>query len=114
MNLADLTKLLDLKVFAGQPAAGRPVEGGYVSDLLSDVMANSRKDDVWITMQVHPNIVAVAVLKELAAIILVNGRQPAEETLQQAEREGVTLLGSSLPAFELVGRMYESGIKGTR
>jgi hypothetical protein len=114
MNLADLIRSLDLRIFTTQETAGRPVEGGYVSDLLSDVMANSRKDDVWITMQVHPNIIAVAVLKELSAIVLVNGRQPAEETLQQAEKEAVPVLGSHLPAFELVGRMYEIGIKGSR
>jgi hypothetical protein len=114
MNLADLIKSLKLVAFSDLPASDRPVEGGYVSDLLSDVMANSRKDDVWITMQVHPNIVAVAILKELAAIVLVNGRQPAEETLEQARKEGIVILGSPLPAFELVGRMYEIGIKGTR
>jgi hypothetical protein len=114
MNLVDLAKSVDLKVFTAEPAPDRPVDGGYVSDLLSDVMANSRKDDIWITMQIHPNIVAVAALKELAAIVLVNGRQPAEDTLRQAEREGIPILGSDLPAFELVGRMYEIGIKGTR
>ncbi len=114
MNLADLVKSLKLKTFSAPSASDLKVEGGYVSDLLSDVMANSRKDDVWVTMQVHPNIVAVAVLKELAAIVLVNGREPAEETLRQAKEEGVAILGSPLPAFELVGRMYEIGIQGTR
>ncbi len=114
MNLGDLVKDLGLKAFSTRLDTGRTVDGGYVSDLLSDVMANSQKGDVWVTMQVHPNIIAIAVLKELAAIVLVNGRQPAEETLQQAEREGVAVLGTDLPAFEFVGRMYEIGIKGTR
>ena len=54
-----------------------------------DVIGHGRKSDLWLTMQVHPNIVAVAVLKDLAGIVLVDGREPAPETLAQAEREKV-------------------------
>lgn len=112
MNLSELADRLPLKAFAAPGGLARPVAGGYVTDLLSDVIAHGRKDDVWVTLQVHPNIVAVAVLKELAAVVLVNGRQPAPETLDQAERQGVVLLGSPLSAFELVGRLHGLGVKG--
>ncbi len=112
MTLSDLAKRLELKVYGEGLSLDRPVGGGYASDLLSDVMGHGRKDDLWVTMQVHPNIVAVAVLKELAGIVLVNGREPAAETLRQAGQEGVVILGSRLGAFELVGRLYGLGIKG--
>jgi len=113
MTLTDLATRLELKVHTTGTPLERPVLGGYVSDLLSDVIGHGRKDDLWVTMQVHPNIVAVAVLKELAGIVLVNGREPAAETLQQAEREGVPVLGTRLGAFELVGRLYGMGVKGS-
>ena len=113
MKLSDLATRLELKVYKGPIPPERPVGGGYVSDLLSDVIGHGRKDDLWVTMQVHPNIVAVAVLKELAAIVLVNGREPAAETLEQAKKEGVTVLGTRLSAFELVGRLYGMGVKGS-
>ena len=113
MKLSDLAARLELKVYRGPIPSERSVGGGYVSDLLSDVIGHSRKDDLWVTMQVHPNIVAVAVLKELAAIVLVNGREPAAETLAQADKEGVAILGTALPAFELVGRLYGLGLKGS-
>jgi hypothetical protein len=112
MNLAELADRVPLRAFAAPGGLVRPVAGGYVTDLLSDVIAHGRKDDVWVTLQVHPNIVAVAVLKELAAVVLVNGREPAPETLEQAERQGVVLLGSPLSAFELVGRLHGLGVKG--
>ncbi len=113
MTLSDLATRLDLKAFTSGIPLERPVQGGYASDLLSDVIGHARKDDLWVTMQVHPNIVAVAVLKDLAAIVLVNGREPAAETLQQAQKEGVPILGTGLSAFELVGRLYGMGIKGS-
>jgi hypothetical protein len=112
MTLNDLATRLELTIFTPGISLDRPVQGGYASDLLSDVIGRSRKNDVWVTMQVHPNIVAVAVLKELAGIVLVGGRVPAAETLGQAEREEVPILGTSLPAFELVGRLFGMGVRG--
>ena len=112
MKLADLAERLDLKVFTAGAGLGREVGGGYAGDLLSDVMAHGRKDDLWLTIQVHPNIVAVAVLKELAAIVLANGREPAAETVEKAAKEGVTILGTVGPAYELAGRLYGLGVKG--
>ena len=112
MKLTKLVKELALKVQTARKELEREVQGGYASDLLSDVMANSQEGDVWVTIQAHPNIVAVATLRDLAGIILANGRQPDAETLQRAEEEAVPLLCTSLPTFEVVGRLYRLGIHG--
>ncbi len=111
--LTEVIKKLELTVRSAQGELSRTISGGYVSDLLSDVMGHSKKDNIWVTLQVHPNIVAVAVLKELSAIIIVNGREPAKETLEQAEKEKVPILVSKRSAFDLVGKLYELGIKGS-
>jgi serine kinase of HPr protein (carbohydrate metabolism regulator) len=113
LKLPEVIKKLGLKVRSAQGVLDRTISGGYVSDLLSDVMGHSQKDNIWVTLQVHPNIVAVAVLKELAGIIVVNGREPAPETIAQAEKQQVPILVSELSAFELVGRLYGLGIQGT-
>ena len=112
MTLSDLATRLELKVFTPGAGLDTPVLGGYASDLLSDVIGHARKDDLWVTMQVHPNIVAVAVLKELAGVVLVGGRVPAAETLAQAEREKVPVLGTGLGTFELAGRLHGMGVRG--
>jgi len=82
------------------------VSGCYVSDLLSDVMAHSKDNELWITLQTHPNIVAVAVIKGIAALVLTNGRSPESETMKKAEAEKVTILMSPDTTFELAGRLY--------
>ncbi len=114
VTLEDLTNNFNLHVECGSKFLSRQVEGGYVGDLLSDVMANSKKGDVWITLQVHPNIVAVAVLKELVGIVLVNGRKPEPETIKKAVEEKLPVLSTDLSAFELVGKLYGTGISGSR
>ncbi len=114
MKLRELVKKFDLEVKCAADRLDRKIEGGYVSDLLSDVIANGRAGEVWITLQIHHNIVGVASLKSLAAIVIINGREPEEETIKKAEDEGIPIMVSKLPAFELVGRLYQAGISGTR
>lgn len=112
MNLADLVDELGLEIKVAGSSLEREVTGGYASDLISDVLAHSREGNLWITLQTHQNIVAAASLKELAGVVLVGGREPQEETLEKATAEGITILVSTLPAFELVGRLYRLGIRG--
>ena len=114
MRLNEAIEVLDLDLMCCRKKTGGEIQGGYVSDLLSDVMANSRKGDLWITLQIHQNIIAVATLKELAGIILVNGKVPPQETLMKAEEEGVPVMTSHLTAFEVACRLGELGISGKR
>lgn len=110
MKLEKLIEELALTVKTAQKGLDREVKGGYTSDLLSDVMANSQEGDVWVTIQGHPNIVAVATLRDLAGIILANGKQPDAETVQRAEDEGVPILCTPLPSYEVAGKLYHLGI----
>jgi hypothetical protein len=112
VTISDLVKSFGLKIEAGKDRIHERITGGYASDLLSDVIAHSRKGNVWITIQTHPNIVAVATMKELVGIILTGGREPDAETIRKAEEEGIVLLVSPLFTFELVGRLYQTGISG--
>ncbi len=112
MNLSDLVKEFGLEVKTGADHLDREVSSGYVSDLLSDVLAHADEGTLWVTLHIHQNIVAVASHKDLAGIILVQGRQPEKDTIAKAEEEGIPVLVSGLSAFELVGRLYKAGIRG--
>ena len=112
INLKDVVQKLDLKVVSGD--INKEISAGYASDLLSDVIANAQKDNIWITLQTHVNIVAVANLQDLAGIILINGREPEEITLKKAKQENITLLLTELSTFEIVGKLYELGIHGNK
>ena len=106
MKVKEIVDSLELKALSGQESLDVPVTGGYTSDLLSDVIANSKTGQLWITLQTHQNIVAVAKLKDLAGIIIVNNREQDEDTLRKAEEEGVPILGCEAMAFEVSGKLY--------
>lgn len=107
MKLNEIIEKLQLKILIGQESLDVEVTGGYTSDLLSDVIANSQAGHLWITLQTHQNIIAVAKLKDLAGIIIVNNREPDEEALAKAKEEKVPLLCSKEMAFDISGKLYE-------
>ena len=106
MTVNDVVQKLELSVYGGEKGLDRAVTGGYVSDLLSDVMGNASEGDVWITLQTHKNVMAVASLKEVAAVVLVKGLKPDADTLAQGNEEEIPVLGSELETFDLAGRLY--------
>lgn len=107
MRVADLIQQFDLNLYSGEKGLEREVNGGYACDLLSDVMGHAQEGQVWITLQTHKNVMAIASLKDLAAVILVKDHAPDEDAAAQSDQEGVPILGTSRPAFEMVGELYQ-------
>ena len=110
VKVKEIVEQFDLTVAVGQNELDRPIQGGYCGDLLSDVMANSPIGCVWLTVQTHQNIVAVAVLREMAAIILTGGQSPDDETIEKAEAEGIPILLWPASSFELAGKILQAGL----
>jgi predicted transcriptional regulator len=114
MNVAEAAQRIEGTVMAGSSAMDREIQGGYASDLLSDVMGNSHEGDIWVTMQKHVNVVAVAQLNNLAAIVLVNGRQPEPDTVVRADEIGIPIISTPLQAFDAIGILFAQGVRGRR
>ncbi len=114
MKLSQIVEKFNLKVVCNAINLDVEVNNGYVSDLLSDVLANSEENDLWITLQIHHNIVAIASMKGLSGIVIINGREPEEETVKKAQEKGVAIMVSQMTAFELSGRLYALGLSGTK
>lgn len=107
MKISDMATALNLKVISGDKGLTNEITGGYVSDLLSDVMGNAAEGNVWITLQTHQNVIAVAALKELAAVIMVKGNLPDAETLIKSNTENIPVLSTDLDTFSITGRLFE-------
>lgn len=94
------------------PLDGRVLAGAHVSDLLSDVLAHAPHGGVLVTIQVHLNVIAVAVQRNLAAVIFVSGMRPAEPVRRRAVEEGIPVFLSKEGAFDVAGRLYALGLRG--
>ncbi|NLF52394.1 MAG: serine kinase [Leptolinea sp.] len=112
MNIQQIINELDLKILT-ETKEFSSIEPtfGYSSDLLSCVMAGAPKQGIWVTLQAHGNIVAVAALLEITAVIITEGAMPDETTIQKANDEGVTLLSTSCSTFNVIGHLWEMGLR---
>lgn len=106
MKTAEIVSKLDLKVISGINGVNREVTGGYVSDLLSDVIGYAREGNVWITLQTHQNIMAVASLKDLAAVIIVKGAMPESDTIRKSNEENIPILSAEADTFAVTGMLF--------
>ncbi|HOU24519.1 MAG TPA: DRTGG domain-containing protein [Anaerolineae bacterium] len=112
MTLGEVARKLNLALATSTGSLDVEVTGGYASDLLSCVMAKARKGNVWVTLQSHLNIVAVAALLQLAGIIVTEGMTPDEATIQKANEEEIPLLTTAATTFTVVTRLGQLGIRG--
>ncbi len=112
MTVQELTTTLPLQVVSGHSNLSKEISGGYASDLLSNVMGQARAGNIWVTMQGHQNIVAVASLANLTAVIIAGGVEPDQDAIRKAQAEEIVILTTSLSTFEVVGRLYKLGIMG--
>lgn len=116
MNVKEIADRLGLECLTPElvEEQSRDVSGAYASDLLSDVLARAPHGGILITVQVHMNVVAVSVHADLAAVVFASGRQPEEAVRAKAAEEGIVLLRSEETAFDLSGKLYALGLRGTR
>ena len=115
MKLDEIINHLNLQVLTDpKPFSEVPVTSGYCSDLLSCVMTGAEPNGVWITLMAHSNIVAVAALLDLSAIIITEGAQPDPETIQKANEKDVIILSSPHPNFQIVGQLWELGLRASK
>lgn len=111
VTVRDVVEQLKLKVVAGEKGLGREVGGGYVGDLLSLVMAKAGSGNIWVTVQGHPNVVAVATLVGISAVIVVEDAKIDQSAIEKAEQEDVPILSTRRSAFSVVSDLAAMGIK---
>jgi predicted transcriptional regulator len=112
VNVRDVVSALSLEVVCGSAGLDREITGGYASDMLSCVMAGAGTG-VWVTLQAHPNVVAVSDLLSLACVVITEGMRPDQMTMDRANERGIPILVSKETTFTVVGDLVAQGVTGT-
>jgi predicted transcriptional regulator len=93
-----------------KPAAA-DLTGCYIGDLLSDVLAHAKPGMLWVTIQVHRNVVSAASMKDISAVLITCGRKPEPAVIAEAEENGVVLLSTPLTTYEAAAKLWEAGLQ---
>lgn len=105
MKLTDLSDKLKLSVITD--ISCEEFDGVYVGDFLSRAMSHVECGNLWVTIMNNINVIAVASLTDAAAVVLCEGVKLMPDALEAARDKGITVLESSLSAYELCCRIYE-------
>ncbi len=108
MKVKDVAEKLGLETVSG--SLEEVVSSVYVGDLLSNVMAKAQENNLWITIQGHQNVVAVASLIGAAAVVVVEDFAIEDAAITRAKERNINILRTPLTAFELVRKLIELGI----
>ncbi len=111
MKLSEIVRRLDLNVQSGEESLDVDVTGGYAADLLSCAMAGAHRGNLWVTLQGHLNVVAIATLDELSGVIVSEDKPVASDALAKAREERLPILTTAMTTFEVAGRLWELGVK---
>ncbi len=109
MKVKQIVEKLNLKIVSG-PKLDQEISGIYIGDLLSNVMAKAKSNNLWLTVQGHQNVVAVALLVDLAAVILVEDFDFDQDAIEKANAKGINLLKTDLQSYELVSYLKDMGL----
>lgn len=112
ITLKTIIQELNLEVVSGM-IRDRAVAAGYASDLLSTVMSRAGLNYIWVTLQSHMNVVAVASLVGVSGVIITEGSRPDADTIQRASSEGVVLMLTTEGTFNTVAKLAALGVGGT-
>ncbi len=111
MKLNDLINQPGISVLVAPENPEREITGIKCCDLLSWVMANGGEGDVWITVQTHMNVVAVAALLDMGCVIVPEGIDVEEATLDKAREQSVAVLAADTDAYGIFSLCYEAGLR---
>ena len=109
MTTKEVAERLELKALT--TVFDKPVTGVYISDMVSDVIANAKAGNVLITLQVHNNVIAAANLVDIAAIVVTQGKLPTEDVIKMAEKAQISVLSTTLSRWQVATKLYEAGIR---
>lgn len=109
MKLHELAQKLELKIMTKVP--DKEIGGVYISDMVSDVIANAKAGDVLVTVQIHNNVIAAANLVDICGIIVTQGKEPNEDVVKMAEKAEISVYSTDMNRWQVATKMYEAGIR---
>ena len=109
MKLSDISQKLELKCVSQM--VDNEITGVYISDMVSDVIANAKPGDLLVTVQIHSNVIAAANLVDICGIVVTQGKLPAEDVVKMANKAEIPIFSTNLNRWQMATRLYEAGIR---
>ena len=112
MTVKEMAAACGWTLLAGGEGEDNQIDGCYIGDLLSWVMAAGDEGMAWVTVQTHMNVVAIASLHEFACIVLSEGNEMEQAVLDKAMAEGIAVLSCQVSSYQACCALCRLGVGG--
>lgn len=109
MKLSDICQKLELKCVSQM--VEKEITGVYISDMVSDVIANAKAGNLLVTIQIHSNVVAAANLVDISSILVTQGKLPTDDVIKMADKASIPILSTELNRWQVTTKLYEAGVR---
>jgi predicted transcriptional regulator len=109
MKLQEIADKLELEKLT--PVFDKEVTGVYISDMVSDVIANAKAGNLLVTVQVHANALAAANLVDICGIVVAQGKRPGDDVIRMAEKAEISIFSTALSRWQVATKLYEAGLR---
>jgi predicted transcriptional regulator len=109
MKVQEIVDRLELKAMTR--VFDKEVTGVYISDMVSDIIANAQAGNLLVTVQIHNNVIAATNLVDIPAIIVTQGKLPTDDVVKMAEKAQISVLSTGLTRWQVATKLYEAGIR---
>ncbi len=111
MTLREIAELLGAgNISAGGGSDEKTVSNAYASDLMSDVLAFCSPGSLLLTGLTNAQVVRIAQMLDMPAVVFVRGKIPLEETVGLAKEAGIPILLTKYSLYEACGILYARGL----
>src|SRR5512140_876876 len=103
MKLKELAEKLELKPVTQM--FDKEITGVYISDMVSDVIANAKAGNLLVTVQIHNNVIAAANLVDISGIVVTQGKLPADDVVKMAEKAEIPVFSTDLNRWQVATKL---------
>lgn len=97
MDLYNVQKLLQARVLTGSELMHRQIESCCGSDMMSDVLAFTKRNTLLCTGLTNMQVVRTADMTELSALVFVRGKVPDADIVAAAAENNLPVLATDIP-----------------
>ncbi len=112
MKLEEVLKIVAGEILTEEDNLNMEVEGACAADLLSDVLAFTEEGDtLLITGVISTQVLRVAAILHIPAIVFVRGKRPPEKVIAAAKEQGIALITTPRTMFAVCGLLFARGMR---
>lgn len=108
MTIADVVKILDGKLVAGDGTSPRVVGEVVANDLMSDVLLHDADDILLVTSLASDQAIRTAHIVGAMGVVVHNAKPLSETMLKVSEDLGIPLVSSPLSKYDACVKLHEA------